>query len=252
MPTPDVHALTGPYVLNALPDDERAAFEVHLADCQDCTREVAELQAVATRLGAAVSTPPPSGLRDRVLAAAADTRQLPPLVPAPLPHDDIDAARQARRRRTVSRRLVLGLAAAGVAAAVSAGIAVDQYGERQQADRQNDALATVLAQPDARTLRGNISGGGQAIVVMSRRTDTAVVVLRDLHRLPADRAYQLWLIDRNQVAHSVGLATAGADDTVTTLAGQELQDKILFGVTVEPAGGSSEPTLPAAALIAMT
>jgi anti-sigma factor RsiW len=34
--TADLHTLTGAYVLHALSESERAAFERHLADCAAC------------------------------------------------------------------------------------------------------------------------------------------------------------------------------------------------------------------------
>ena len=47
--TPDLHTLVGPYVVDALPDDERAQFEEHLRRCAECQAEVAGLQATARR-----------------------------------------------------------------------------------------------------------------------------------------------------------------------------------------------------------
>ena len=54
---PDVHTLTGPYVLDALPEDERAQFEAHLAGCDFCSTEVAELREAAVKLATQVATP---------------------------------------------------------------------------------------------------------------------------------------------------------------------------------------------------
>jgi len=48
----DVHALAGAYALDALTELERAAFGRHVADCESCTVEVAELSETATRLAA--------------------------------------------------------------------------------------------------------------------------------------------------------------------------------------------------------
>jgi anti-sigma factor RsiW len=36
----EIHTLTGPYVLDAVDDDERVAFERHLAVCAACTAEI--------------------------------------------------------------------------------------------------------------------------------------------------------------------------------------------------------------------
>jgi anti-sigma-K factor RskA len=240
MTEPDVHTLTGPYVLDALPDDERVRFEAHLAECPFCTTEVAELRAAAVKLATQVSAPPPPALKANVMSAIEHVRQLPPLV-------DGQPESPAVPRR-FARRSVLALAAAAVAVALSGGIAVDQYQDREAAERANQQMAAVLAQSDARTVHGAVRGGGQATVVVSAQADKSVVVLRDLPKLPADRTWQLWMIDQGKTAHSVGLAAGDLTEVVNG----STTGMAAFGLTVEPAGGSRTPTLPAAAMIALT
>ena len=43
----DLHKLTGAYAVDALDDLERARFEQHLDECDDCRFEVAELRETA-------------------------------------------------------------------------------------------------------------------------------------------------------------------------------------------------------------
>jgi len=81
---PEVHALTGAYVCDALGAEERAAFEEHLAQCEACTQEVAELSETAAVLAMATALAPPERLHAAVTARIEITRQLPPL-PAPAP-----------------------------------------------------------------------------------------------------------------------------------------------------------------------
>ena len=87
----DVHRAAGAYALDALPADERAAFEAHLDRCADCRAEVRELQATAARLGSTQAVAPPPQLRERVLAEVARTRQDAPVV-------DLATRRRTRRR----------------------------------------------------------------------------------------------------------------------------------------------------------
>ncbi|MEV6414263.1 anti-sigma factor [Kribbella sp. NPDC051718] len=243
MTTPEVHALTGPYVLNALPEDERINFEEHLADCQSCSAEVAELREAANKLGTAVATQPPPALRARVLAEIAGTRQLPPLVraevqvelPAPV------------RRRSFNRRSLFSLAAAGILVAGAGGIAVDQYRDSSREHQQNQQLAALLAEPDAKTVHGNLKDGGQAAVVMSPSKDTAIVLLNNLPKLPSGKTYQLWLSDKSQVMHSVGVTTSDGQQVIRG----GVVDKIAFGLTVENKPGATEPTLSTASVIPM-
>jgi anti-sigma-K factor RskA len=245
---PDAHTLTGPYVLNALPEDQRIGFEAHLADCQSCGAEVTELREAATRLGHAVAEPPPPDLKARVMMLTATTRQLPPPVQ---PSAGVVPAADGPPSRIFGRRSLFALAASAAAAVGAGGFAYDQYRENQRTQRENELLAALLAEPDARMVRGDVSGGGQATVVMSARRDSAVVLLHGLRQLPDDRSYQLWLMDETQTMHPVGLASGQSTSGQTRLIDDGVADKIMFGLTVEQKGGASEPTLPPVALIAM-
>jgi anti-sigma-K factor RskA len=243
MTTPEVHTLTGPYVLNALPEDERIGFEAHLADCQSCSAEIAELREAANKLGTAVAAEPPPALKSRVLAEIATTRQLHPLV-----RPDVPIAEPApARRKTYNRRSLFSLAAAGLLVAGAGGVAIDQYRDNSQAHRQNQQLASLLAEPDARTVRGNLKTGGQAAVVMSPTKDTAIVLLNNLPKLPDNKTYQLWLSDKSQAMHSVGLTTTDGPQLIQG----GVADKIAFGLTVESKPGATTPTLTTATVIPM-
>ena len=118
----------GSYVLRALPDDEHERFEAHLATCEECRREVAELQVAADTLPlAAVQVGPPPELRDRIMAVVRSEAELLDAAgaradePAAAP-----AARAPRRRRRwpLSLRPLPAAMAAGalVAAGVIGGI----------------------------------------------------------------------------------------------------------------------------------
>ena len=74
----DIHALSGAYAVDAVDDVERARFERHLADCDACRQEVAELREAAALLADEVATPAPDSLRASVLSGIARVRPLPP------------------------------------------------------------------------------------------------------------------------------------------------------------------------------
>ena len=74
----DVHALSGAYAVDALDDLERARFERHLSECQDCEDEVATLREASSLLADTVAVAPPGALRDRVLAGITTVRPDPP------------------------------------------------------------------------------------------------------------------------------------------------------------------------------
>src|SRR5512142_608659 len=134
----DLHSLSGAYALDALePGAERDRFTRHLNRCQSCAGEVRGFREVATAMAFAAadpSTEPPPGMRDRVLAAAARTRQVPP---------EVARGSHARPRWARSRVPWLSgvVAAASIAAAVIFGLAQARtQDELNQVRAQNQAI----------------------------------------------------------------------------------------------------------------
>ncbi|WP_328325679.1 anti-sigma factor [Kribbella sp. NBC_00382] len=243
----DIHTLAGPYALDALDEDERILFEQHLPHCTVCAAEVAEFRETAAKLSTDVAMAPPRGMKDALMASIAQVEQLPAVPEAAEPVNRA-VPQPVVARRTVGRRSLLALAAALVIVAGAGGIAVDQYRKNSSTQRATEQIAAVLAQPDAQTLHGSLAGGGEATMVASSRGDAAVVVLSSLPALPSEKTYQLWLIDKSKAAHSIGLAEASSSSQTKILAGG-VTGKVAFGITVEPKGGSRQPTMPAAVII---
>jgi anti-sigma-K factor RskA len=231
----DLHVLTGAYALNALEGAERDAFERHMRRCRACDHEVRGLADTATALAMATAETAPANLRSRVLAAASVTRQLPPVPVAP-----------ARRPRRVAAPWVpwmaTGFAVACLAVAVAFGVTdVSAQHNLDAAQAQNRAIAAVLAAPDARIASQSATGGGTATVVVSRAEHTVVVLTSGLPALPSSKVYQLWLIGPPRIRSAGLLPAASAGRTAPVLAmGLQAGDQV--GMTVEPAGGTSQPT----------
>ena len=67
----DPHDLLAAYALDALDDDERERFERHLADCEDCSEQLALLREPVAALAYAAEGPVPrKELRDRIIESA--------------------------------------------------------------------------------------------------------------------------------------------------------------------------------------
>lgn len=238
----DLHTLTGAYALDALSPGEADEFARHLADCPACAQEVRELRETATRLAFAVAQVPPPGLRERVMWALPEVRQLPPLVVEPV----VVPLRGPRWRQ----RLPALAVAACLAAAVGAGVWAVQA--QQDADRARDGsvraeqrasdLETLMAAPDATLRTGSMQGGGGATVIASQRLGRTAFVYHDLPPLAASSVYQLWY-SRNGSMVPAGLVTPGRTDGTQLLAGGPSGSEAV-GVTVEPTGGSRTPSGP--------
>ncbi|WP_327350831.1 anti-sigma factor [Streptomyces sp. NBC_01304] len=236
MSTADLHTATGAYVLHALSEAERTEFERHLVVCEACNQEVRELAATAARLGLAVSAEPPERMREQVLQRIVTVRQEPPQV----------TARGTARawKRTLPR---LALAAGLAAAAAFGGIAVWQHQSAEEArsqareDRQRAAdMADVLAAPDAEVTVGNLRDGARGTVIVSRSRDRAAFIAAGLPRLTDGKVYQLWFDDGDAMRPAGLLSGQGIQRTV--LLDGRIGDATGMGITVEPAGGSPQPT----------
>lgn len=245
MSTAELHTLTGAYALHALPECERREFERHLADCEACTREVRELSATAARLGLAVAEAPPSELRDRVLREITAVRQEAPAHGGP--------GRTGGRGRT-GRWSAFALAACVAAAAAFGGVAVwqgqvaqDARQEADRAQRQNQQLAQVLSAPDAKTTSGELAGGARGTVVVSQDRNRAVFLASGMERPPSGKVYQIWFNDEGTM-RSAGLMDPSVSEDAVLLDGP-VDRATGMGITVEPAGGSAEPTSSPVALM---
>jgi len=225
----DLHTLTGAYALDALEDVELRLFRAHLAECESCRQEVAGLAATAARLGGAVATPAPPGLRDRVLAEVATTRQLPPAV------DLAD-----RARPTPWFRQPLGIAASFLLV-VALGLATLVVSENRRADRAENLASRITAvatDPGRREAELPVSSGGTSMLISAN--GQAVFSASGLTALPADRTYQLWIIDASG-ARSAGVLGRAERGGLTQFV-PKVRSSDTIGLTVEPKGGSRAPT----------
>lgn len=229
----DLHILTGAYAADALEDIEREKFEHHMNRCQPCENEVRGLRETTTRLALSVARPPPPELKARVLTAAARTRQLPAAT---------DGRAAARHRARRMPRLAVAAVAAGMAVVIALGITLaNTKRDLDSAQAQQHALAAVLNSPDASLVSTRTTMGGTATVVVSRRLREIIFTSEGLPALPDSKVYQLWLMAPHHIVSAGLLPVASGGRTAPVLAsGLITGDRI--GLTVEPAGGTAQPT----------
>lgn len=219
----DLHTLAGAYVLDALSAEERSEFRRHLEGCPACTQEVRELRETAAELGTSAAQEPPARLKSRVMAALDTQPQLPPR-PLSAPH-------QPATRRW--RRWVAGVAAAA-AVAVAVGIGISQW---PQPEAPEAAVEKVFEAPDAQSTTVQTEAGATLTVAASRSLDKMALDSDQLPALGDRQVYQLWTL-HGGTATSAGLITDPDDGVAMDLPGKGVK----IAITVEPHGGSSQPT----------
>jgi anti-sigma-K factor RskA/putative zinc finger protein len=230
----DLHEAAGSYALNALDPAELDEFEAHLATCEICRDDVAELCEVAAELSLLALAAPPPSLRDNILATIQDTPQLPPeesdepaddtvlnngsrsavesrravptsqprrALPATAVPDEpespvpaVDEVAQRRQRRR--SRFLTGLVAALLALAVGLGGVVYSLVQDRQAQVAQISLEQQLyAAPDVEFRPTDLKGGGKATFVFSQQLNRALFIGSDLPDPGSDKRYQLWTMN---------------------------------------------------------
>jgi anti-sigma-K factor RskA len=114
----------------------------------------------------------------------------------------------------------------------------------EQQIRSSQFALSMLAYPGTQAIpiaAENLSG---SVLVDSER-DTVALVMWHLPQLSEDQTYQAWLIEPDGHRVSAGTFLPQGEESYTTkpvYSKQDLSNYIGIGVTVEPAGGSEQPT----------
>ena len=205
--------LIAAYVLNTLPAPERAEVEALLARSAQARALLRRYQAL---FGALATLTPyrraPEGAAERFRARLA-----------------AEAARPRRHARIAAR---LALAAAALLI-VAVGILL-------LSAQQPDPITALLNDPSALRidLTPQDASVGSARLIARRGSDQCVLVA-ELPPPPVDQQYQVWLILSESDIRSGGLLTDAQPLTVRL---PDPSRPYTFGITLEPRGGSPQPT----------
>lgn len=230
-----------------LAPDEQTRLLAHLARCERCRRRLDEYATVAQLLPLAVPEVAPSPeLRARILATAGgQTRAAPrPLAPRGTPWAGWRRLVQPALGLALAALLALGLnrelAVRGLQAQISAQQAQTQtnIGIVTAAFGNDDAIeASLDPRPAAPASSGRvfISPGEPAVAVYAR----------DLPQLPEGQIYQVWLVTPAGTISAGTFAVNPAGRGWRPLRPSEpLVSVERVFVTMEPTGGSPQPTGP--------
>jgi anti-sigma-K factor RskA len=231
------------YVLDALAEEERRDFEEYLAAHPERQAEIDELGAIAGLLAFAPHEQEPSPeLRTRVMEVV-----------------EAEAAPRRVRRESSFGRFVQYVGARGLALGAAALLVVgllswnvllqgqveDLQGQVQSSQGQvNDLQAQVrdaqAQQTQTIQLSGTWRNQGADAEVASISEDRIVLVADNLPSVPEGQTCQIWVI-KGDVPESSGLFQPGSQETAAPIT-TPIQKGDTIAVTVEPAGGSEQPT----------
>jgi hypothetical protein len=222
----------GAYLLGALTDDERTAFEQHLDSCMECRAEIEELRPAADALPRSVEqVEPPASLKTSLMeivereareAAAGEgelTWEAPPARPRPPLRD---------RLRLPSLRPAFALGALVLGLAV--GFAVAQLGG-------DDGARTVVATVD----QERIPQGTGNLTVEGDGEDGAILRVNGMPDLRGRRVYQAW-VQRNGMIIPQPTFEVGPNGSGAVAVPEDLSDAQAVLVTREQRGGDTAPS----------
>lgn len=249
--------------LDALEPEERRRFD---AEADDATRaELADMQTTAAALAEAVAVAPPADLRARIFEQVAATEQMTPdevaaeravADEAPLPlvaatptPDAVDREpalvgggsmaegprELAARRRWFQRPGSLLAAAAAAVVLLVGGIGIGQ------AIRTPDPVSALVHAADVRTQTASLADGTRATLLWSSDQGEAAFVFEGLTQLETEQVYQAWFMPADGDPIPAGTFVGGDGSVVHALDGV-LHEGDGVAITVEPDGGSEQPT----------
>lgn len=242
---PHVEEWLAAEALDALSPDEQRRVAAHLAECDACRRASEPMRAVATALAADVlPVAVPSSWEMALMARVAQEPRSRPAAAAP-----------ARRPRWRWRRLGLAAAAVAFVALLVWNIVLQaQLGQQReqvsalqsQLERES-AVTALLAQP-ATNLRvinpGPAAPAVRGRLIVNESGEVCLLVLDSVPALPEDRAYQVWLIVDGQRTSAGLFRPDPSGRTTVVLHHLQIKNYHAIGVSVEPMGGSPQPTGP--------
>jgi anti-sigma-K factor RskA len=231
------------YVLDALPEEERRSFEEFLAAHPERQAEIDELSAVAGLLAFSPEEQEPTPeLRERIMEVV-----------------EAEAAPSHERRGSVFAGLAGYLGARGLAFGAAALLIIgllswnlllqnqvdDLQGQVQTSQSQVEDLQAQVRDAQAQQtqtvqLSGTWADQGADAEVASISDNRIVLVADNLPSVPEGQTCQIWVI-KGDVPESSGLFQPGAKETAAPIT-TPIKKGDTIAVTVEPAGGSEQPT----------
>jgi hypothetical protein len=235
----------GAYLLEALPDGERAAVEVHVKSCVVCQEELAQLQLVADALpGAAPPVEPPPELKDRIMAIVRSEAELLQASGAAADRPPEPALPRKPERRTWSpvRGFLLRPAWAGAAAAVLL-VVGGLFGFALKGGGDGTPTTTLSA-----SVRGT---DGKAVLTYGDGSH-GVLQVSDMPPVAAGRVWEVWVKRPGRAPESTDALFTTTRDGSATVAVPKVEGAERVMVTSEREGGSSIPTTPAVVDVQLT
>jgi anti-sigma-K factor RskA len=248
--------LSGAFALDAVTDEERTDHERAVAADFALLEETTSLAAAAAELSRITEVTPPAQLRADVLAAIRHVRPLPPVTlaaPDAGPSGDTVPVHDDRGGTVVSlnprrRRAATWISAVVAAAAAVAAVFVVLA---QRGDGPSGTMAdAVRSASDVSSFQQPV-GDWSAVLYVSPSENRAVIVSETMPDAPSGNDFQVWLEMPGGQMISAGLMPRTGGKGQEFVVSGDIADADAVAISVEPEGGSPQPTSPPVVKIAV-
>lgn len=205
------------YALGSLSPEEAQAVRAHLEKCEECRAEYRDLAPAASALAYAVEASPGPLLKRRIMA-------------------------QIRTDARSPRPIVWPAYAAAACFILALGSWINSFSLSRQVDslraqdaQMTSAIADILA-PDSKRYR---IARGEVV----RRGERVYIVMDTLPEPPSGKVYQAWTLSSGEtkMTPSITFLPNGAGIAIVSIPA-DASNLAALAVSVEPAGGSKQPT----------
>lgn len=234
----ELRTMLASYAIGALPEEEMPLIRDHILTCEDCMREADAFAAAVPALALTVEPVElPAGFTDAVLAKVR--------------HEQVAETAPTRRSWSLLPRLAFGGLA--IVAALLGGAFLDARQDARRAERDvialertiernEEVLANFVRHDDGWRLEGSTGAVGRMVPT----PQGATFAVAGLPTPPDGHTYQLWLLRGACGDDPCAPTSAGTFDVDSGLVVVEVERSVRnfagAAVTLEPAGGSEQPT----------
>ena len=236
------------YALDALEGEDRARVDEHLAECAACRRELEQLRGDTALLALSTTGPrPPQRARQRLLDAVAREPLRPSLVETPTRRSWWGWLGWAATAAVVIFAASLWRENSGLKDTLASANSQAAKSTREMEELRR--IAAPILEPEAQRVTlvaAKTPPQPQGKVFYLRNRNSLVLLANNLAPLPAQKAYELWLIPTSGAPIPAGVFKPDAHGSASVVnpplpAGAEAK---AFAITVENEAGATTPTMP--------
>lgn len=233
------------HALSALDAADERALSNHLAECEECRRELADWEATAASLALSAKPMEPSPqVREKLLTQVRSEISHPESSePSEKPGSNVIPFGRSQRNLWNTLGSLGSIAAVVLFGALAVSVFV-MWQQNRELRRQNEFFQLLTA-PGSRMaeLSGTAEATGATAMIAYDPNGRAMLITSGLPRAPEGKEYQLWFIVNNKPMPGKSFSTDSSGHTMMhDQVPEAARHSAVFAITLEPTGGVVSPT----------